>query len=226
MAKRNHTTANDENGTADQLITDQTIADQAVSSDVPPADATPAITMEDFISRADRTDWLSVAEAARYLTDVRGATDIDSQKMRNAANNRKEFAADGAMLKVAIPGYEIKPLTYLHRSAVDVYQDNNVSGNTRSGRVVANGKRWIIRVKAEDQTAVVAALSAFGITLETASAAHKPKSADADADTIAANAEQSADQLYTDQAYADNTDADNPGANQVDMQRTEELSFA
>jgi len=217
MAKRDKNADNAANGTADQPINDQ-----PVSSDQPQdAEAVNAITMEDFISRADRADWLSVADAAKYLTDVRGATDIDSQKMRNAANNRKEFAADGAMLKVAVPGYEIKPLTYLHKTAVDLYHDNNASGNTRSGRVIANGKRWIIRVKADDEAAVIAALAPFGITLEVASAAHKPKTTDADApaadaETIAANAEQSADV---------SADASN-GDQSVDMQRTEEMTFA
>lgn len=212
----------------DQNSADQNSADQAVSSDAPPAEAAATvntITMEDFITRADRADWLSVADAAKYLTDVRGATDIDAQKMRNAANNRAEFSADGARLKVVIPGYEIKPLTYLHHSAVDLYHDNNISGNTRSARTLANGKRWIIRVKADDHAAVTSALAAYGITLEAASAAHKKAEADADepnSETITANAEQSADASNG----THDADASADGNQPVDMQRTEEMTFA
>lgn len=208
----------------DQPINDQTSAEQPVSSDVSPAEAAAAsnaISMEDFMTRADRASWLSVADAAKYLTDQRGATDIDAQKMRNAANNRAEFKADGATLKVAVPGYDIKPLTYLHTSAVDLYHDNNASGNTRQGRVIANGKRWIIRVKAADQDAVIAALAPFGITLEVASAPHKKDDAPAaepNAETAAANLAQAADASSNGAEHTDDS------APVVDMQRTEEFA--
>lgn len=189
---------------ADQPIDPNAAAvdgDQPVSSDVAPAENVNAISMEDFITRADRADWLSVAEAAEYINGKRDADDtseeLTAQKMRNAANNRAEFKADGAKLAVKVPGYSITPLTYLHRSAVDLYQSNNASGNTRAARVIANGKRWIIRVKEENRADVIATLAPFGITLEIASAPHKKDnqpsasaeaSADPNAETQAANA--------------------------------------
>jgi hypothetical protein len=147
----------------------------ATSNDQPAADATDAasapIPMDDFMSRADRADWISVKDAATLI-----GGDMDAQKMRNASNNRAEFRAAGTKLLVAVPGYDIRPLTYLHRAAVEAYQANNASGNTRAARISANGKRWIIRVKDQDQSAVIDALAAFGITLEVASTPKRKKS--------------------------------------------------
>lgn len=154
-----------------------TESDQPVSSDQP-ADAqdhgTP-ITMPEFERLPDRGNWLTVKEAAAKLSSDTGAA-VDPVKLKNAVRNRAEFKAPGSVYAVSIPGYDMRPLTYVSVEAISAYQANNASGiGTRAARVIANGKRWIVRVKEQDREAVAAALAPFGIVLEVASAAHKPK---------------------------------------------------
>lgn len=179
MAKNRNRNADATEATADAIS--QPAAD--ASTDEAAEDAHDKITMDQFLARPDRADWLSVAEAASFV-----GGDVDAQKMRNAANNRKEFKPFDARLFVTVPGYQIKPLSYLHRSAVELYRDNQASGvSGRGGKIGENGKRWIIRVKPENESDVREALAAFGIALETASAPHKSKK-DADASAPAADA--------------------------------------
>lgn len=219
MAKKDRNAQN-----ADQPTdaTDQPTASAEGATDQP-TDAPAPISMEDFITRADRADWISVNDAATLIG-------VDSQKMRNAANNRAEFKAEGATLSVAVPGYSIKPLTYLSRAAVALYQHNNETGNTRAGQIQANGKRWIIRVKDSDREAVVAALAAFGITLEVASTPKRKKGTDAaataadvtggvDGETVAANADQPGD------ASAEHTNGVDHAADQHIDQPTAEGAY-
>jgi hypothetical protein len=123
-----------------------------------------------------------------YLTVKKAAARIgvDVQKLRNAINNRKEFKTAGAVAYVPVEDYDIPPLIYVKPEAVDLYAANNASGNVASvGRLKDGRKRWIIRIKPEDEGAVRELLASFGTDLEVASAPHKKKDVASAEDTSA-----------------------------------------
>lgn len=183
-------------------------ADQTAPAADQTADQTAAqpvvapITMTEFMGRADRGDWLTIKQAADYL----GVDPEKSQTVRNAVKNRAEFKAEGASLAVAIEGYDIPPLTYVSRAAVDLYRANNAAGTGGSRRTASGVKRYILRIS-EDQKAALETIFASqagfaGLAFEVAST---PKSKKA-----ATNGATSADQpVGSDQPPADaSQDAD------------------
>jgi len=104
-----------------------------------------------------------------------GRLGIPVQKLRNAVSNRREFKAPGAVIRVPIEGSELT-ITYLNPASVNAYRDANERGADRGAARLRGGKRrWIIRVAPEDEGAIRAALAAFGVDLEIASAPKKPK---------------------------------------------------
>lgn len=143
------------------------------------------LDMDAFQSRADRANFISIKQAAQRVNGDAYEPKHDAA-MRTAVNKRAEFKRAGAVLHVTVPGYEMKPLTYVAIDAVDAYNGRDKSAAT--GRTRGGAKRFIIRLTPDDQRAFAAGtLDTTKITLEVASQPKSKKDA-----TPAATADASA----------------------------------
>lgn len=159
------------------------------------------ITMTDFEHRDDRAQYSTIRAATQLLYGDSYEAKFD-QNIRNAARRHKVFEPEGAVLRVAVEGYDIEPFVYLRADAIEAYKTAKDAGETgsRVGRLKDGKKRQIVRLSPEDEAAYRAgtlALTVDKYPLEVASTPKKKKTADASAtngaDPTAASNDQTAD---------------------------------
>jgi len=147
----------------------------AETNDKPVDSATaphPTLTMEEYMQRDDRVNYLSLKQAAVHI----GVPGKD-QVVRNAIKHRQEFQPYDAVIFVKIEGYDLQPLTYVARTALDLYHSNGRQP-ARNTRAPGGAKRWIVRLTADQKAAFEAGtLDTTTIKLEIASQPHKKKDA-------------------------------------------------
>lgn len=156
-----------------------TTAPAATNGDQPtnsPADVGTAqhatVMMEEFMQRDDRAGYLSLKQAAAHI----GIAGKD-QVVRNAIKHRDEFKPFDAVIFVKIEGYDMQPLTYVKRDALDLYHQHGRQP-ARNTRAPGGAKRFIVRLTPDQRAAFEAGtLNTTTIKLETASAPHKKKDA-------------------------------------------------
>lgn len=154
---------------------------------IAPANAE-VVTMDAANGIALGDGWYTIKQSAAYVYGEDNAA-TGEQKIRNSVKKRAEFNQPGAVKLVKIEGYDIQPLTFIARSALDAFKTAIASGSvgSRVGRVGPKGKRYIIRVPAEVEEAVRASLAPFDIALEIASAPKKSKKAASADASVASN---------------------------------------
>jgi len=167
-----------------------------------------ATTMGAFERREDRDKYLSIRQAAQHIYGSAYEPKND-QTVRNAAKKRDEFKTPGALINVAVEGYDIPPLTYLHIDAINAYHAaNQASGGSRGGRKSPGGaKRYILRVT-PDQKAMLETLftnqeGLTGLAFEVASTPKPKPGKGATSVTPAASAETPAGAVSSDAPPAD-----------------------
>lgn len=129
---------------------DQSTGDQSkVQSRVNRVDQAPVITMSEFMARPDKAEWLTFKDVALLMQlPLTSEGSYRMQTFRNALNNRAEFADQGAILRVQIEGYDLRPLTYINSAAVSRYLANkDVDG--RHARVRGDSIRRIVILTGE-----------------------------------------------------------------------------
>lgn len=147
-----------------------------------PATGIAPIPMAEFMAFDNRADYMSIRDAAKRVYGDKYEPKHD-QNLRNAAKNNDAFKAAGAMVSVAVEGYDIPPLTYLRADAIDAYAEAQRSGTANVGRMRGGKKRHIVRLSPEEFDAYKAgtlALTVDNFPLEVASTP-KPTKAEREA---------------------------------------------
>lgn len=185
------------------------------------------ITMSAFEAREDRSSFMSVRDAAKRLYGDKYEPKHD-QNVRNAAKKRDEFAADGTVLRVAIEGYEIEPLVYVHANAIDAYRAAMEAGETgsRVGRLVGGKKRHIVRLSPEDEAAYRAGELTLTVDRYPLEVASTPKPKKADREAAANNGVEAPAADQPDASGDDQTSADASSGDQTDDQTSDVTTAA